>query len=118
MRAAAEEEPDHQTPPGDDAGRGPRRCGKWPNPFIASANPRRLSQTDHAIAKGPAVKWITPTAALAACALAVPAAFAVGTPAAHARNGDTHVTGQGVEQTLDCNDSSLLVDGTSNTSTR
>jgi hypothetical protein len=38
-------------------------------------------------------------------------------PAAHAKNGDTHITGQGVEQTLDCNDSTLLVDGTSNTIT-
>lgn len=39
--------------------------------------------------------WITPGAALAVCAVAIPAALAAGTPAAYARNGDTHITGQG-----------------------
>ncbi|WP_163756558.1 DUF3060 domain-containing protein [Mycobacterium botniense] len=52
---------------------------------------------------------------LVAWALAVPAALTGGTPAANAKNGDTHITGQGVEQTVDCNDSTLLVDGTANT---
>ncbi|KMV23802.1 membrane protein [Mycobacterium heckeshornense] len=52
---------------------------------------------------------------MAGCAVAIPAALAVGVPDAHAKNGDTHVTGQGVNQTVDCNDSTLLVDGTSNT---
>ena len=33
---------------------------------------------------------------LAACLVAVPAALAVGVPAAEAKNGDTHVTGVGV----------------------
>jgi hypothetical protein len=39
---------------------------------------------------------------------------AVGAPAAQAKNGDTHITGQGVTQTLDCNDSTLFVVGTGN----
>jgi hypothetical protein len=52
---------------------------------------------------------------LAACAITLPGALGVGVPAAHAKNGDTHITGQGIEQTLDCNDSTLLVDGSDNT---
>jgi hypothetical protein len=32
-----------------------------------------------------------------------------------AKNGDTHVTGEGLEQTIDCNGATLLVDGTRNT---
>lgn len=47
------------------------------------------------------MNWVAPSSALAA----------------HAKNGDTHVTGQGIEQTLDCNDSTLMVDGTCNTVT-
>ncbi len=42
------------------------------------------------------------------------ASASVGAPAAQAKNGDTHVTGQGVVQTLDCNDSTLFVTGTGN----
>ncbi|MGU3497891.1 DUF3060 domain-containing protein [Mycobacterium sp. C31M] len=34
---------------------------------------------------------------------------------AQAKNGDTHITGQGVVQTLDCNNATLLVNGTGNT---
>ncbi|WP_156689808.1 DUF3060 domain-containing protein [Mycobacterium sp. Marseille-P9652] len=49
---------------------------------------------------------------LAACALAVIPIAAP--PAGHAKNGDTHITGQGIEQTLDCNDATLLVNGTNN----
>ena len=37
-----------------------------------------------------------------------------GAPAAHAVNGDTHITGQGVVQTLDCNNGTLHVNGTAN----
>lgn len=36
-------------------------------------------------------------------------------PPAQAKNGDTHITGQGVVQTLDCNNATLLVNGTGNT---
>jgi hypothetical protein len=52
---------------------------------------------------------------LAACAITFPAALGVGVPAAHAKNGDTHITGQGIVQTLDCNESTLIVVGTGNT---
>jgi len=52
---------------------------------------------------------------LAACALAIPVAFGLGAPAAQAANGDTHVTGQGINQTIDCNQSTLIVNGTANT---
>ena len=51
---------------------------------------------------------------LAACAITFPAALGVGVPAAHAKNGDTHITGQGITQTLDCNESTLFVMGTGN----
>ena len=42
-------------------------------------------------------------------------AMGVGVPAAQANNGDTHITGQGIVQTLDCNESTLYVNGTGNT---
>lgn len=38
----------------------------------------------------------------------------VATPTAHAGFGDTHVYGTGLEQTLDCNNSTLFVNGTNN----
>jgi hypothetical protein len=57
------------------------------------------------------------SASLAACAVAIPLALAVGVPQAQAKNGDTHITGQSVSQTLDCNDSALIVVGTGNTIT-
>jgi hypothetical protein len=47
--------------------------------------------------------------------LAVSLALCVGVPAAQAKNGDTHITGQGIIQTVDCNDSTLIVVGTGNT---
>ena len=58
------------------------------------------------------MKW---TAAVGIAALA--AATVAAAPGAHAKNGDTHITGQGVETTVDCNDSTLIVNGTSNTIT-
>ena len=54
---------------------------------------------------------------LAVCGLVLPTVVAIGVPTASAKNGDTHVTGQGIIQTLDCNDSTLIVMGTSNTVT-
>ncbi|MFG1930143.1 DUF3060 domain-containing protein [Mycobacterium sp. NPDC048908] len=51
---------------------------------------------------------------LAACALTFPVAVGLGAPAAQAAN-DTHITGQGINQTIDCNQSTLFVNGTSNT---
>jgi hypothetical protein len=53
---------------------------------------------------------------IAAGALVGPLLLAgLAAPAAAAKNGDTHITGQGVVQTLDCNNSTLLVNGTDNT---
>jgi hypothetical protein len=52
---------------------------------------------------------------VAACAVAIACTSAAGAPAGHAKNGDTHVTGMGIEQTIDCNGATLLVDGTRNT---
>jgi Ca2+-binding RTX toxin-like protein len=51
---------------------------------------------------------------LAACAITFPVALGVGVPAGQAKNGDTHITGQGINQTIDCNESTLLVMGTGN----
>jgi hypothetical protein len=61
------------------------------------------------------VKRSTPCRGLAACAIAIAFILAAGAPTGHAKNGDTHVTGEGVEQTIDCNGATLLVDGTRNT---
>jgi Protein of unknown function (DUF3060) len=63
------------------------------------------------------VKWMSVGAAAAACAVAIPVALAAGASVASAKSGDTHITGQGVVQTLDCNDSTLFVYGTGNTIT-
>jgi Protein of unknown function (DUF3060) len=52
---------------------------------------------------------------LAACAIALPVALSLGVPPAQAKNGDTHITGQGIVQTIDCNESTLLVNRTGNT---
>ena len=53
-----------------------------------------------------------PCRASAVCAIAI--ACAAGVPSGHAKNGDTHITGEGIEQTVDCNGATLLVDGTRN----
>ena len=52
--------------------------------------------------------------ALAVGALALPLALTVGAPGAAAKNGDTTVTGQSLEQTIDCNNGTLLVNGSNN----
>lgn len=49
---------------------------------------------------------------LAAGTLALPLALTVGVPGAAAKNGDTTITGQGIEQTIDCNNATLIVNGT------
>ncbi len=61
--------------------------------------------------------WKALSRSLAACLVAVPAALAVGVPDAGAKNGDTHITGIGINQTLDCNESTLIVNGNGNTIT-
>lgn len=40
--------------------------------------------------------------------------WGVGAPVAHAKNGDTHITGIGLVQTVDCNGSTLFVNGAEN----
>jgi hypothetical protein len=57
------------------------------------------------------VKWTTAAGPLVTCALLVVAPAGL----AAAKNGDTHITGQGIDQTLDCNDATLFVNGTGNT---
>ena len=52
---------------------------------------------------------------LAVCAITFPVVLGVGVPGAQAKNGDTHITGQGIAQTIDCNESTLFVMGTGNT---
>ncbi len=52
---------------------------------------------------------------MTACLIAVPVALAVGAPSARAKNGDTHITAIGSTQTVDCNDSTLIVNGSGNT---
>jgi hypothetical protein len=49
------------------------------------------------------VKRSIPCPGLAACAIAIAFTLAAAAPTGHAKNGDTHVTGQGLEQTIDCN---------------
>jgi hypothetical protein len=58
------------------------------------------------------VNLSVPCRVSAACAIAI--ACATGAPTGHAKNGDTHITGEGIEQTVDCNGATLLVDGTRN----
>jgi Protein of unknown function (DUF3060) len=60
------------------------------------------------------MKWTTGLGSLATCALTIAALAIAAPPAAHAKNGDTHVTGQGIEQIVDCNDATLIVNGSSN----
>jgi DUF3060 family protein len=60
------------------------------------------------------VNWTSIAGPLAACAIAIAAGPAAPPPAAHAKNGDTHIVGEGLDQTLDCNDATLMVNGTRN----
>ena len=63
------------------------------------------------------MKWTRLAGSLTSCAVtfaATPAVLVGPAPTAHAKNGDTHVIGQGIEQVLDCNDATLMVNGTQN----
>lgn len=61
------------------------------------------------------MKWTAVIRALAVYALTIAAPLAAEeSPTAHAKNGDTHITGVGLEQTVDCNDATLFVNGTNN----
>ena len=57
-------------------------------------------------------KWTTGRA-LSACAAAAIISVAAA-PVAVAKNGDTHITGVGLQQTVDCNGSTLFINGKSN----
>ena len=55
------------------------------------------------------------TAAALAATVTLTAPCALGAAAtAQAKNGDTHITGVGVTQTVDCNNATLFVNGSSN----
>ncbi|CAN5383847.1 DUF3060 domain-containing protein [soil metagenome] len=56
------------------------------------------------------MKRMSAAVALVGCAVLSIA----GAPAAIAKNGDTHITAVGLTQTIDCNDSVLLVNGSYN----
>lgn len=60
------------------------------------------------------VKWTRLAGSLATCLVTFAATPAAPAPIVHAKNGDTHIIGQGIEQVLDCNDATLMVNGTSN----
>ena len=60
------------------------------------------------------MKWARVAGPLATCVVTFAAMPAAPPPTAHAKNGDTHVVGQGIDQVLDCNDATLLVNGTQN----
>lgn len=53
------------------------------------------------------------TAGVIACATAWAIGVA-GAPTAVAKNGDTHITGQGLNQTIDCGGATLFVNGADN----
>jgi hypothetical protein len=61
------------------------------------------------------MQWSTPCRVVAAGAVMLAFTSAAGAPSGHAKNGDTHITGEGIEETVDCNGATLLVDGTRNT---
>ncbi|WAC94509.1 DUF3060 domain-containing protein [Mycobacterium sp. Aquia_213] len=58
--------------------------------------------------------WRTVAGSLATCVITIAATPAAPPPAAHAKNGDTHITGENTTQTLDCGDGTLIVNGTGN----
>jgi hypothetical protein len=60
------------------------------------------------------VKWTTVLGSVATCAVTIAVTPAAPPPSAHAKNGDTHVVGQGIQQVVDCNDATLIVNGTQN----
>jgi hypothetical protein len=60
------------------------------------------------------VTWTRLAGSLATCLVTFAAIPGAPAPIARAKNGDTHVIGQGLEQVLDCNDATLIVNGTSN----
>ena len=64
------------------------------------------------------VRWSTAGGALGVCLATVLASIVAsivgGAPLAQAKNGDTHITGVGVQKTVDCDGSTLFVNGSAN----
>ncbi|UQX11578.1 DUF3060 domain-containing protein [Candidatus Mycobacterium methanotrophicum] len=60
------------------------------------------------------MRWTLVCRALAAFGIAMAFMLAAGAPTRHATNGDTHVAGEGLEETVDCNGATLFADGTRN----
>lgn len=60
------------------------------------------------------MNWTAVSGSLAACVIAIVATSAAPAPLAYAKNGDTHVIGEGLVQVLDCADATLIVNGTNN----
>jgi hypothetical protein len=60
------------------------------------------------------VHYRTVAGSLATCVITIAALAAAPPPPAQAKNGDTHVIGENTTQTLDCNDGTLIVNGTGN----
>ena len=60
------------------------------------------------------MNWTAVTGSLATCVVTLVATPAAPAPLAHAKNGDTHVIGQDLVQVVDCNDATLIVNGSSN----
>jgi Protein of unknown function (DUF3060) len=60
------------------------------------------------------VRWSTAGGALGLCVATALASIVGGTPLAQAKNGDTHITGVGVQKTIDCDGSTLFVNGSAN----
>lgn len=54
--------------------------------------------------------WTALSRSLTACLVALPVALAVGSPAAQAKNGDTHITAIGANQTIDRNGEPVVWD--------
>jgi hypothetical protein len=58
--------------------------------------------------------WTALHRTAAAVLVAMPAVVFAGAPAAQAKDGDTHITGIGNTKTIDCNESTLFVNGNNN----
>ncbi len=58
--------------------------------------------------------WSAVAGSLATCVITIVAIPAAPPPVAHAKNGDTHVVGMGLNQVIDCGDATLIVNGTEN----
>ena len=75
------------------------RCGERVLPSSRRIHVRSVQQIP-AEAKGTAVNWTTVAGSLATCVITIALTPAATAPAAHAKNGDTHVIGEGLEQTV------------------